>query len=149
MRKISLAAYAQLYSKAPAQDREFESERIVEMPVYHPEVAGPTRGDRCPEYADPVPDPDRRSEGAEKCLEEIPADSPERGDAEIKTGQAMWNAYLKGMQEVRRWETKEEPVPAGVELAAKKAALDSSRAAPRRSGRRHDPASNRVAGRTT
>jgi hypothetical protein len=37
-------------------------------------------------------------DAAERYLTEIPEDSPKRGDAEIKTGQAMWSAYLRGMQ---------------------------------------------------
>jgi tetratricopeptide (TPR) repeat protein len=123
--KIVLAAFTQLYSQAPASDREFESDRIARIAKYITE--------KWPDQPEAV---DARStliqflvktgdvSAAEKCLSEIPADSPRRGDAEIKTGQAMWSAYRKGMQELRRWETNEEPLPAGVDLGAKKAALE-------------------------
>jgi tetratricopeptide (TPR) repeat protein len=61
-------------------------------------------------------------------LNDIPADSPKRGEAEIKTGQAMWSEYLQGMQAMRKWESGEEAKPEGVDLAAKKATLEQIKA---------------------
>jgi tetratricopeptide (TPR) repeat protein len=59
---------------------------------------------------------------AQVYLQRIPLDSPARGEAELKTGQAMWGAYLRGMQDVRKWE-QEGLVPEGVDPAAEKARL--------------------------
>ncbi len=36
---------------------------------------------------------------AVQLLERIPADSPQRGDAELRIGQALWSEYLRGMQQ--------------------------------------------------
>ena len=36
---------------------------------------------------------------AENYLSKIPADSPRRGDAELRTGGAMWQAYARGIRE--------------------------------------------------
>ena len=38
-------------------------------------------------------------DAAERYLAKIPTDSPRRGDAELRTGGAMWQAYAKGIRE--------------------------------------------------
>lgn len=58
---------------------------------------------------------------AEAYLEKIPAESANRGSAELKTGQAMWAEYLKGMQQVRDWE--KDGLPMNVDLPARKKEL--------------------------
>ncbi len=69
---------------------------------------------------------------AQQYLVKIPADSAARGEAELKTGQAMWGVYLRGMQDVRnldadirKWEI--EGAPSGVDLAAERERLTSER----------------------
>lgn len=42
---------------------------------------------------------DGRYDKAEAYLKKIPAESPRRGDAEIRTGQSMWAAYIKQVTE--------------------------------------------------
>ena len=42
-----------------------------------------------------------RLEDAEAYLERIPVTSPRRGEAELRTGQALWNEYLVGRQQRR------------------------------------------------
>jgi tetratricopeptide (TPR) repeat protein len=69
---------------------------------------------------------------AQQYLLKIPADSAARGEAELKTGQAMWGAYLRGMFDVRKldanidkWQT--EGAPDGVDLAAERDNLIAER----------------------
>lgn len=60
-------------------------------------------------------------ERAEQFLTRIPETSPKRGDSELKTGQAMWGTYLRGMQELSQWEA--DGAPAGVDVNARQAEL--------------------------
>ena len=52
---------------------------------------------------------------AEDYLSKIPTDSPQRGSAELKTGQALWTHYLRGMQSVR--ELEDAATKAGTDAA--------------------------------
>ena len=42
-----------------------------------------------------------RLDDAQRFLQQIPTDSPRRGDAELKTGQAMWSKYLTGIKVIQ------------------------------------------------
>lgn len=122
--KIAMAAYLKLYVESPG-DKAFESRRLTGIANYIAE-----KWPDQPEAIDalntlvPLMIKAGKLNEAERYLAEIPVDSPKRGEAEIKTGQAMWNEYLLGMQDVRKWESGEEPKPENVDLAAKKASLE-------------------------
>jgi hypothetical protein len=53
---------------------------------------------------------------AETYLDKIPADSPQRGSAELRIGQAQWSAYVRGMQAIR--EQEDAAIKAGQDRAA-------------------------------
>lgn len=65
---------------------------------------------------------------AEAYLDRIPADSPNRGSAELKTGQAMWAAYVTGMNKVRAWKADPTTMDEGTDLAATEKELTDLRA---------------------
>jgi hypothetical protein len=132
--KIAMAAYVKLFADLQKEERaktpptsdaeilklaEFESDSVVKICEYitkkwpeHPEA----------EEALNTLIPFMISTGqlakAEAYLQKIPADSTNRGNAELKTGQAMWSEYVKGMAQIATWE--KEGLPPEVDLAAKK-----------------------------
>ena len=95
--EIALKAYARLCAEASAgDDRKFEAARMTAIADFITS--------RWPKS--PVADEawmmliraamaKRDSAKALECLGRIAADSPRRGDAELMTGQALWNAYLE------------------------------------------------------
>ena len=55
---------------------------------------------------------------AEQSLQQIPTDAPQRGEAELKTGQALWNRYLVDSKQLRdRVASDEPPSPEEVQHA--------------------------------
>ena len=129
VRKIAMAAYLKLYAEIRRTTRTSRSAQGHR----HRQVHRQKWSDQ-PEAIDalntlvPLMIKAGKLDAAEKYLNDIPPDSPKRGEAEIKTGQAMWSEYLKGMQEIRKWESGEEAKPDNVDLAAKKATLDQVKA---------------------
>lgn len=127
--KIAMAAYLKLYTENTTDNKGFETQKVTGIATYISQKWADQ-----PEAIDAlntlVPLMIKAGDlaAAEKYLNEIPVDSPKRGEAEIKTGQAMWSEYLQGMQQMRKWETGEEPKPEGTDLAAKKATLDQVKA---------------------
>jgi tetratricopeptide (TPR) repeat protein len=135
--KISMAAYVKMFGDLQKEEKaknpptsdadilklaEFESNSVVNICEYitkkwpeHPEA----------EEALNTLIPFMISTGqlskAETYLQKIPAESANRGSAELKTGQAMWAEYLKGMQKTREWE--KDGLPPGTDLPAKKKEL--------------------------
>ncbi len=98
--KIAMAAWVRLYDESKAEDRSFEVEqiqRVAEMTFRR------------------WPDQQEAEDAAltlvnfaatsgkfEKVLEylnNIPADSPRRGQAELRAGQALWSAYLHDLRQ--------------------------------------------------
>jgi hypothetical protein len=123
--KIAMAAYLKLYVENTTDNKEFESQKVTGIANYIAQ-----KWSDQPEAIDalntlvPLMIKAGKLEAAEKYLNDIPPDSPKRGEAEIKTGQAMWSEYLQGMQQIRKWEGGEEAKPEDVDLAAKKATLE-------------------------
>ena len=123
--KIAMAAYLKLYVENTTDNKEFESQKVTGIANYIAQ-----KWSDQPEAIDalntlvPLMIKAGKLEAAEKYLNDIPPDSPKRGEAEIKTGQAMWSEYLQGMQQIRKWESGEEAKPEDVDLAAKKATLE-------------------------
>ncbi len=122
--EIAMVAYLKLYENE-GDDKEFEKDHIVAIANYiiqqwpdHPKTVDARN--TLLQFMIQAGDLDM----AEKYLNDIPEDSPKRGDAEIKTGQAMWSSYLTGMQQLRQWESGDEPTPPEVDIDAKKTTLD-------------------------
>jgi tetratricopeptide (TPR) repeat protein len=97
--KIALAAWVRLYGESKETDRSFEVsqiQRLAELTFKHwpdqPEAE---------EAALTLVNFAAASGHAEKASEylaRIPADSPRRGQAELRAGQSLWSAYLKNLK---------------------------------------------------
>ena len=99
--KIAMAAWLKLY-EAAGGERQFETDQVIGIAQY---IAR-----RWPEQDEaidalntliPLMIQAGDLDAAQGYLEDIPEERPQRGDAEIKTGQAMWSSYLRGMQQLR------------------------------------------------
>ncbi len=123
--KIAMAAYLKLYAEAKPDDRDFESQQIVGICDYivkkwpdQPEA------EEALNTLIPFMIREKRLDKALEFLEKIAADSPNRGVAELKTGQALWAAYLEGQREVREWDQDPTSAPDADEVTKKKAELE-------------------------
>ncbi len=101
--QIALAAYVQVYNGAKDIDGSTEAEWIVRL--------GDHVINTWPEKPITVVAAntliafminDKRIDEALKYLERIPVDSPNRGEAELSTGQAMWSVYVTGSNKLRK-----------------------------------------------
>lgn len=123
--KIAMAAYLKLYGENKSPDKSFETDHVIEIANYITQK-WPDQPEAVEALNTLIPfmiqagDLDK----AEQYLTGIPESSPKRADAEIKTGQAMWSNYLRGMLEIRKWEDGVEPKPEDVDVAAKKTQLE-------------------------
>jgi hypothetical protein len=126
--KIAMASYLKLYAESPSEDKEFETSQIIGIANYITE-----KWSDQPEAVEalntliPFMIQAGKLDAAEAYLNDIPEDSPKRGAAEIKTGQAMWSAYLKGMSDLRQQEeeaSQEGAAPISVDVAAEKQKLE-------------------------
>lgn len=123
--KIAMAAYLKLYAQARTDDREFESQQIVKICDYivkkwpdQPEA------EEALNTLIPFMIREKRLDKALEFLGKIPDDSPNRGMAELKTGQALWAAYLEGQKEVREWERNLANAPDADTIAKRKTELE-------------------------
>lgn len=121
--KIALASYLQASQAAPADDRAMETGRMVAIAEYI--------GSKWPLEAEAdeawmiLGDVALRAQDlaqAAEYLNRIRPESPRRGEAELKAGQAMWGAY----QSAARLPTDERPPQAELDkqLAAAKEILE-------------------------
>jgi hypothetical protein len=123
--KIAMAAYVKIYAESTDEDKTFESDRVVQICEYITKKwAEYTEAEEALNTLIPFMIQTKQLAKAEAYLTKIPVDSPSRGSAELKTGQAMWAAYLRGMNELREQETAEEGPPEGVDIAAQKKELE-------------------------
>lgn len=94
--KIAMAAYAKMFTDAPAEDRQFEKQRLTEMAEYIAKRwSGEPDADEAWKTLISVAVLDRDLDKATEYLDKIPPESPRRGEAELATGQALWAAYLR------------------------------------------------------
>lgn len=101
--KIAMASYLRLYKELPEDaDREFEIRRTVAVADY---IAHkwPTQPESQEALSTLIPFMIKlgRLDEAQEYLEKIDPATPRRGEAELQTGQAMWQEYLLGMQAIR------------------------------------------------
>jgi tetratricopeptide (TPR) repeat protein len=97
--KIALAAWVKLYGESQEADRSFEIgyvQRLGDFIFQHwsnqseAEEAALTLVN----FSATAGHPEKASE----YLARIPADSPRRGQAELRAGQSLWSAYLKNLK---------------------------------------------------
>src|SRR5439155_6728533 len=93
--KIALASYVNLYSESDSEDKDFEAQQIAAMADYivkkwpdQPEA------DEALNTLIPFMIRAKKLDQAQEYLAKIPTDSPQRGTAELRTGQALWASYL-------------------------------------------------------
>ena len=126
--KIALASYAKLSSEAATRDDQKFHNRHMENIARHATERWP--GSRGADEAWMVlvrsAVADRQLKKAVEYLDEVPADSPRRGEAELAAGQALWAAYLDAL----RLSDEERPAKADMNrmlVEAKKALEDGIR----------------------
>ncbi|MCE9526391.1 MAG: tetratricopeptide repeat protein, partial [Planctomycetales bacterium] len=123
--KIAMSAFLKLYAQAKPDDRDFESQQIVRICDYIVK-----KWPDQPEAEDalntliPFMIREKRLDKALEFLNKIAADSPNRGIAELKTGQALWAGYLEGQREVREWDQDPASAPEGDVVTKRKAELE-------------------------
>lgn len=123
--EIAMAGYLKLYADAKPDDRDYESQQIVRICDYivkkwpdQPEA------EKALNTLIPFMIREKRLDKALEFLNKIAADSPNRGIAELKTGQALWAAYLDGQREVREWDQDPTSAPEADVVTKRKAELD-------------------------
>jgi hypothetical protein len=116
--KIAMASYLKLYADNTSDDKEFESARIVEIADFivkkwpdQPEA------EEALNTLIPFMIRAKQLKQAEDYLAKIPQDSPHRGNAELKTGQALWASYIENSRQVREWENEHGPEPEKINIA--------------------------------
>lgn len=109
--KIALAAFLSAYNDAPPDERQFETRRMVEIASYV--------GERWPGSAEAdeawliLADLAIRSGEMDDAIEylgHIGEESPQRSEADLKAGQALWTQYLNASRQ------DDEDRPAAAEL---------------------------------
>ncbi len=123
--KIAMASYQKLYAENTTDDKSYETTRIIESCDYiarqWPESA---EAEEALNTLIPFMIREKKLKEAQEYLAKIPVESPHRGSAELKTGQALWASYLENSQELRDWETGTVQKPEEVDLDARKKELD-------------------------
>ena len=124
--KIAMAAWLKLYDQKPGGDNDFESQQIIHIADYIVQKwpDQPEAGDALNTLI-PFMIREKKLKEAQEYLAKIPADSPHRGSAELKLGQALWASYLASATELRQWEQDPTKMPAGTDLAARKQELET------------------------
>jgi len=108
--KIAMAAYLKMYNEHPDK-AEFELRKVAEIAEFiSRNWPDQKEGEEALTTLVSLMVRAGNLEQAQTYLQKIPADSPRRGEAELRTGQALWSNYLQGMQQLR--ETPEGTQPA-------------------------------------
>lgn len=127
--QIALASYVNLYQELTDEQKKektnFESAKIVDMAnLITEEWPDEPEAESALVTLIKFMVKQKNLEKAEEYLARIDKESPGRGEAELTTGQAMWGEYLTGVGEIRKWQSGDEPQPAGVDLKAREEELD-------------------------
>ena len=128
--KIAMVSYLRLYEEAAAADSSaqntaFETNQIIGIcDLITRQWPDQEEASEALNTLIPFMIRERKLQEAEDYLRKIPRDSPHRGSAELKTGQALWANYLESSQQIRAWETGSQQKPDDVDLAARKLDLD-------------------------
>jgi tetratricopeptide (TPR) repeat protein len=130
--QVALAAYQKLFDEGSRETIEFATQRLESLAGYVVQTWSGT-----PEAAEAIsaliPFLIRQGDldGARAYAEQIPEDSPQRGPAELRVGEALWRSYLLGVNEVRQWERDSEQADAAPDQAPDLAAELAARIAAR------------------
>jgi len=110
---IALNAYRMTYSKSPAEERQFEMDRMAGIAQYITEKwPGEAEADMAWMILAEVAIERQDLAKAAEYLANIAPESPRRGEADLKSGSALWAQYLSAMK------LPEQERPAPEELAA-------------------------------
>jgi tetratricopeptide (TPR) repeat protein len=132
--RIALASLVELNSAAAGEDhdskdKDFEEEQIGALADYMVKKwPGQPESDEALGTLIPLLVKGNKLRQAQAYVAKIPAQSAQRGMAELTIGQALWSNYLNAMKQVRDWENGTQPVPAETDLAAKKRELETLKA---------------------
>jgi len=123
--KIALASYVQVYAESE-DDKSFATDKITSIAQYIADTwsAQPEAEDALNTLI-PFMINSGELDRAQEFLAKLPESSPKRGDAELKTGQAMWSMYLRESQKLRQLER--DGNRSGVDLADERAKLNELR----------------------
>lgn len=97
--EIAVKAYRTLFTDLKSdEDRSFEANQINNIADYIIQLwpGEPEADEALMMLIDTAVD-NRTMEKAVEFLEKVPADSPRRGPAELRTGQALWAAYARSL----------------------------------------------------
>lgn len=127
--EIALAAYLKLYAKNVSDDKQFETEHVVSIADYIV-VTWPGKPEATTAINTMIPFLIRQGNLAQarQYVERIPPDSAQRGSAELRVGQAIWQDYVRGIEVLRKAEqtaTGQDTATANPELAQRKRDLES------------------------
>ncbi len=104
--EIAVKAYRTLFTEVkPDEDRSFETARINSIAEYIMTLwSGQPEADEALMMLIDTAVDNRAMDQAVGYLDKVPADSPRRGAAELRTGQALWAAYVRtlGQPEEKR-----------------------------------------------
>ena len=94
----AMASYLQAYNRAPAAERQFETQRMAAIAelITQQWPGGPEADDAWMILGDVALRAGQLDRAAE-YLAQIPDDSPRRGKADLKEGQALWANYLAAL----------------------------------------------------
>jgi len=127
--RIAMASYVRLHKENESDEKDFETGRTVRIAEY---IAKTWSSHAVAEEALSTLIPfmirQGRLDEAEAYLKRIDAKSPRRGDAELKTGQALWAKYLLGMKALRDAdEARKKGEPVNVASLPDKEDLDDTK----------------------
>lgn len=93
--KIAMSAYQQGYLSPQAIEKEFDKQKMVDIADYITRRwAGQEEADEAWTTLMSIAVNEHQLDQASQYLDKIAADSPRRGNAELRLGQALWAAYL-------------------------------------------------------
>lgn len=93
--QLAIASYLAEHNATPEANRGFDSQRLGAIADYAAKRwPGEPEADEAVMLLVELAVLDKRLNDAVGYLSQVPAGSPRRGDAELKTGRALWNFYL-------------------------------------------------------
>ncbi|REK16582.1 MAG: hypothetical protein DWQ37_07675 [Planctomycetota bacterium] len=97
--KIAMASWVRLYGESEAEDRSFEIQRIQKIAeVIFQRWPDQQEAEDAALTLVNFAAAAQSVEQAVSYLDKIPEDSPRRGQAELRAGQALWSTYLRSLR---------------------------------------------------
>ncbi len=124
--ELVMVGYVQLARENMTTDKSWENNQIISICQFMVQQwPNQPESDKALGTLIPLMIGEGKLSEAEAYLAKIPADSDQRGTAELKLGQALWRNYIQGMREVKEWEAGTKEAPMGVTAAAKRQELEA------------------------